>query len=167
MTGARSLYVIDDRVDWRAGITGALWGPFIALTTIGEVSMTSAETMVENVTGALAPHERLAALRVVDHGWRDGLELGDDLVTETSFDRLAPVLSALRGHFACGGFVHFMGCHVALKPRLMHRFARLWNVPVYGGTGATNGYKMNCGDWVEVRPCGRRAKATGWPRPGQ
>lgn len=164
MANSRSLYVIDDRVDWEAGAAGAFWGPFIALTTIGEVTMTSAESMVDNVIDALRPGERLAALRVVDHGWRDGLELGDDMVTERSFDRLAPVLAALHGHFACGGFVHFIGCHVALKPGLMHRFARLWDVPVYGGTGTTNGYRMNGGDWVEVRPCGRSARARRWPR---
>lgn len=164
MGRVRDIYVIDDRVDWDAGLRGAFWGPFIALNKRGEARMTSAEDMVGNVLALLRPGEWIGALRIVDHGTTQYVELGDDIVTPVSIRRHAEVLSALGPRFSPCGYAHFVGCHAGLNTRLMRAFAALWRVPVFAGRGITNGLEMNLGGWVRVCPEGRYRDRVSWPR---
>lgn len=165
MAEGRVICVIDERVDWEAGLRGAFWGPFIAAHTLGEVTMRCSDSMVDNVAAALAPNERISALRIVDHAYHHGIELGDDWVTPGSFTRFARSLRRLAPYFARGGFAHFVGCHAGNAPMLLHRFAETWGVCVYGGLGETNGWAYNRGGWVRVRPCGRIERRLPWPKP--
>ncbi|MEL6264626.1 MAG: DUF4347 domain-containing protein [Pseudomonadota bacterium] len=165
MGKGRIIYVIDDRVDWEAGLRGAFWGPFIAAHTRGEATMSCATSMVDNVLAMLAPDDRIAGLRIVDHATETGIELGDDWVTLRSFSTHAPVLSRLTSRFGTGGFAHFVGCLSGNNPALLSRFARLWGVPVTGGTGTTNGLGLNHGAWISVCPQGRVREDAGWPHP--
>lgn len=164
MERPRDIYVIDDRVDWDAGLRGAFWGPFIALHTRGEVRMSSAESMVENVLALLRPGERIRALRIVDHGTTQHVELGDDIVTPVTFREHARVLAALAPRFSPCGYAHFVGCHAGLNTRLMRAFAGLWQVPVYAGRGVTNGLEMNHSGWNRFCPKGPVRDRVGWPR---
>jgi hypothetical protein len=163
MFSQTEIYVIDDRVDWGVGKRGALWGPAIALHTFGEATMTSAATMVDNVIAKLGQGNHMDILRIVDHGNRSGLQLGDDWINSTSFARHARKLQELTPHFANSGVAHFVGCLIGNNVGLMHQFAVTWGVTVYGGTGLTNGFEVNGGQWVSVDPSGTTVRGTGWP----
>ena len=164
MSSTKEIYVIDDRIDQSVGKFGALWGPVVALHTYDEATMTSADTMVDNVIAKLGEGEKIDILRIVDHGNRSSLQLGDDRVRSTNFAQFAPRLQVLRNHFNTpGGIAHFVGCHIGNNVGLMHQFAVLWNVTVYAGTGRTNGFEINLGKWVTVGPNGTITDDVSWP----
>jgi hypothetical protein len=163
MTSRKEIYVIDDRVDWDVGKRGALWGPFIALHTIGEATMTSAETMVDNVIAKLSDGEHIDILRIVDHGNRASLQLGDDEISAASFNNHTRKSQELTPHFAQEGIAHFVGCLIGNNVGLMHQFAVVWGVTVYAGTGLTNGFEINNGQWLSVSSDGTVTRDTGWP----
>lgn len=163
MFGKKVIHVVDDRVDWSAGARGALWGPVIAISTFGEITMTSVNTMVDNVKTEIGTGRKMDILRIADHGNRDGLELGDDWITAVNFATYAPKFGELRSYFNNNGIAHFLNCLVGNNTGLLHQFAVTWNVTIYGGTGLTNGFRMNGGEWVSVTPGGVITQNVSWP----
>ncbi|MGH6928532.1 MAG: hypothetical protein ACREEV_09470, partial [Dongiaceae bacterium] len=58
------------------------------------------------------------------------------------------------------GFVHLQHCDIGINKELLAALAKIWDVPVYAGTGAHNPvYRFNRGDYVRADPNGwvRRA----------
>jgi len=163
MFGKKVINVVDDRVDWSVGKRGALWGPIIAITTIGEVAMTSVATMVDNVKTEIGSGRKMDILRIADHGNSGGLELGGDWITSASFAGFANKLGELRSYFNENGVAHFLNCEVGNNTGLLHQFAVTWNVTIYGGTGLTNGFRVNGGEWVSVAPDGTITQDVSWP----
>lgn len=159
-----TIYVIDDRIDWDVGKRGAFWGPILATTTIGELAMTSVETMVDNVISSLDSGKKIDALRIADHGNRTGVQFGDDWVSARTFSNFSAKFQELKPYFEDNGFAHLLGCLVGNETGLMHLFAQTWNVDVYAGTGLTNGFQMNGGEWVRVSPEGTITNDVSWPR---
>ena len=163
MSSTLEVYVIDDRVDTSVGKRGALWGPIIALHTWGEATMTSVDTMVDNVIAKAGGGGQMDILRIVDHGNRSSLQMGDDRIDVSNFSNYADRLRELRSRFATQGFAHFVGCRIGNNTTLMHHFSVLWNVDVYAGTGVTNGFEINSGSWVRVGTDGTITTDVPWP----
>jgi len=130
-----------------------------------EIYMVSVPSMVANVIAALRVYSRvctpvvqynkISRLNILDHGNEDGIEIGEDWVTMGSLSRYEASLKQLRGRFDAGGFVHVQHCHAGKNRSLIVALARLWNAPVYAGTGYHNPlYRINFGDYVRAEPNG-------------
>lgn len=140
-----------------------------AATRIGEIEMTTVQTMVDNVIAHLARNPepapfapppnpgarpaRLSRLNVLDHGNDTEIEIGTDVVDTGSFPRFRAVLARLTPHFAPGAFAHLQHCDVGQNIRLMQMFADCWRVPIVGGAKVDNPvYRFNWGNYVRVHP---------------
>jgi hypothetical protein len=111
------------------GFVGSMAGPATALFSIGEVYMTSAKTMVDNVLNR-AGTTLIDRLNILDHGNPNGIELGDDWITINTLEFYRPTLEKLRGHFNVRVVDHesyFVGQSAA------------WRVPGHGEPTGTCG----------------------------
>jgi hypothetical protein len=131
--------VIDDR-----GFAG--W--VNSATRVGEIYMTNVTSMVDNVL-AEANDRAISRLNILDHGNRTRIQIGDDRITLGNLQQHEPELQRLRGHFTPGGFVHLHHCEIGLNQPLLLELARIWQVPVYAGTGDQNGLRFNSGEYVQ------------------
>lgn len=141
----------------------------------GEIYMTDVASMVANVLAALRKHYRSCApgrveyttmsrLNILDHGNKDGLQIGNDWISAVSLPKFEPALKKLRGRFDQGGFVHLQHCEVGQNRALLTSLARIFGVSVYAGTGAHNPvYRFNFGDYVRADPNGTFTRDVGRP----
>lgn len=146
--------VIDDsdHVGWAA-----------SATRINEVYMTSVKTMVKNVINA-AGKSSIRRLNILDHGNKNGIQIGDDRITTKTLGEYAVSLKILAKYFDPGGFVHLQHCDIGSNKPLLVDIAKMLGVPVYAGTGKHNPvYRFNLGDYVKCYPDGRCED--GAPRP--
>jgi hypothetical protein len=148
------IHMIDER-----GVSGWL----NAALFIGEIAFTNVNNLVENVLSELGTR-KVRRLDIDDHGNEEGMELGDDWVSESNLATYAPVLQRLRGKFTSNGFVHLQGCHVGANRRFLVAVAEVVGVPVWAGTGYdAPGYGLNLGTYVRASPDG--SFQTGFWRP--
>ncbi len=136
--------VVDDRADpgpWYR--LSRFTGPMAAATRIGEVYMTSAQTMVDNVLGAVGT-EKIRWLNILDHGNPRGLQLGSDWVSMATVGIYEPTLRRLAGHFTPNATVHLQHCEIGNNDALMRTLARFWGCKVRAGRGLHNPvYRVN------------------------
>lgn len=143
-----TITVVDSRVEEGAWYSLPRYaGVLAAATRIGEVYMTSAETMVNNVITA-AGDDKIGWLNILDHGNPRSLQLGDDWITDRSVAGYEPTLRRLTPHFAAGATVHLQHCQIAQNEALMMRLAGIWGVTIKAGTGYHNPiYRFNTGSY--------------------
>lgn len=92
------------------------------------------------------------------------MQIGSDVIDETNIDAFAKVLSLLKGNFDQGGFIHLQNCEIGQNEKLLAAFARIVNVPVYGGTGKHNSVaRFNTGQYVRALPNGKIDRNVGRP----
>jgi hypothetical protein len=121
---------------------------------IGEIYMTDVDSMVRNVINA-TQSTLIDRLNIIDHGDRDGIEIGGDWIDDTNLSEYAEKLRRLAGYFAPTGFVHLQHCSVGQNRTLLLALARIWGVSVYAGTGYENAnFRFNVGDYVRADPDG-------------
>jgi hypothetical protein len=146
---------IDDR-----GVVGWL----AAASHIGEVYMTDVESMVDNVL-ADADGRRISRLNIGDHGDAWQIQIGDDRINLGNLHQFEAQLQRLQGHFTADGFVHLQHCDIGQNQPLLRELARIWQVPVYAGTGDHNPvYRINRGEYVRCNPDGTCAENVDRPR---
>ena len=141
----------------------------------GEIYMTNVESMVANVLAALRKHYRncapgrveynsMARLNILDHGNKDGIQVGSDWISPSNVTSYEPALKKLRGRFDKGGFVHLQHCEVGQNRTLLTSLARIFGVSVYAGTSYQNPvYRFNFGDYVRADPNGTFTQDVGRP----
>ena len=152
---SNEITVVDDsdHVGWLA-----------SATRIGEVYMTNVATMVANVLAELGTTRKMSRLNILDHGNSSGFEVGSDWVDVTSVVTFEPTLTRLRGKFEQNGFVHLQACEVGQNRVLLLELARIFNVPIYAGTGLHNPvYRFNFGHYVRADPGGAFNNDAGRP----
>lgn len=146
--------VIDssDRVGWLA-----------SATRIGEVYMTDVRSMVTNVL-LKAGRNPITRLNILDHGNKNGIQIGNDWIEISNLIKFEPVLLLLRIAFDPSGFVHLQHCQVGSNRALLLQFARIFGVPVYAGTGLHNPVlRFNFGNYNRATPKGNFEKEVGRP----
>jgi hypothetical protein len=137
-----------------------------------DVTMTSINTMVNNVIGFLRGRT-MVRLNVIDHGNEHVAEIGDDLLASPEdVNRHAGALGRLSSYFASGAIVHMQNCQVGQNRALICALARVLHTPVYAGTGWDNPtLGFNLGDYVRCEPSGSFNPDAGRPstptRPAQ
>ena len=137
--------VIDDRK-----INGWLASVF----RFGEIYMRDVKSMVQNVLHA-AKTQEIDRLNIIDHGDEDGMQIGDDYVSDLTLSSFKSALRRLTGNFSDDGFVHLQHCQVGQNRVLLLALARLWGVPVFAGTGYEQGvFEFNTGYYVRADPDG-------------
>src|SRR5262245_50658281 len=137
--------VIDDR---------KLNGWLASVFRFGEIYMRDVKSMVQNVIHA-AKNREIDRLNIIDHGDEDGIQIGDDYVSDLSLSKFKPALRRLRGNFSDDGFVHLQHCQVGEDRVLLLELAKLWGVCVYAGTGYEQGvFRFNTGYYVCAYPDG-------------
>lgn len=134
-----------------------------SLVRRGEIYMTAAVSMVNNVIGA-AGSSLITRLNILDHGNRQSMQLGDDWVSDENFQDFRLTLGRLRRHFAVGGFVHLEHCQIGNNHTLLRILARLWGVSIYAGTSYTSPViRVQWGDYVRCDRDGRIYTNVGRP----
>ena len=136
-TNAKDIVVID--TSDAAGTLSQAFRGFTGLT------MSSVKTMAANVYAqVIKQHADIRGLRILDHGNQTGCQMGKDWVTTANFSTYWHDLGKLKGTFCpYSGFVQLQHCLMGKNTPLMHEFAKLWNVPVYGGEWYTNALGLN------------------------
>jgi hypothetical protein len=130
-------------------------GWLASATRIGEIYMKDVSSMVKNVLEALHAQDMLSRLNILDHGNKDGIEIGSDWVDVTTLPIFRATLKLLAGHFAKSGFVHLQHCNVGQDRPLLIELAKIFGVSVYAGTGKHNPvYRFNLGQYVRANPDG-------------
>ena len=146
--------VIDDSdiVGWAASVT-----------RVGEVYMSSVKTMVANVRKEVR-NKKISRLNILDHGNSQGIQIGNDWITEKTLTLYEPELKKLKPHFEKKGLVHLQHCNVGQNRTLLLSLAKLLGVSVYAGTGKHNPvYRFNFGDYVRADPDGTFHTKVGRP----
>ncbi|MEO1018535.1 MAG: hypothetical protein AAFY56_12715, partial [Pseudomonadota bacterium] len=140
--------VIDDR---------DIVGFAASATRIEELYMTNVENMADRVLRKVNSMPfKVRRLNILDHGNKDGMEIGDDWITIETLPNYARHFRRLRGIFHRKGFVHFQHCDVGSNLPLLVALSDLVGVPVYAGTGAHNPvYRFNKGQYNRCVPDGR------------
>lgn len=137
--------VIDAR--WGDGWMGSAAGPATAWFTSGEVYMTSARSMVDNVLAKVGLRG-IDRLNIFDHGNAHGIQLGSDWITVHTLHAYRETLSRLYLKFGFKSEVCLYNCHAGQNKRLMKELAGLFGCRVVAGTGLTLGpLRMNFGVW--------------------
>ena len=76
----------------------------------------------------------------------------------------SPLLFVLNPRFAPDGFVHLQHCNIGQNRDLLSKLAKIWQVPVYAGTGTQNPvYRFNTGSYVRANPDGSFESHVGRP----
>jgi hypothetical protein len=107
-------------------------------------------------------------LIVMSHGVSQGdtILIGSDSLSSGTISQYAKHLGELAPYFSKGGYAHFQSCFVGMhsgKRSVLLELAKLFRVPVFGGTGEENPVlHFNMGGYVVGLPCGRLMPA---PRP--
>jgi hypothetical protein len=88
-----------------------------AATRENEIYMTDKASMVDNILRKIRPYSRVCSypepspigitqLNILDHGNKDGIEIGNDWLDETTLPKYRATLGRLKGKFTSSGFVH-------------------------------------------------------------
>jgi hypothetical protein len=112
---------------------------------LGELHMSDVKSMVATVYARVLQNRAdIRGLRVIDHGNATGCQFGRDFVTAANFNYHSRELYKLKGAFCpYTGFAQMQHCLAGRNTPLLEQFAKLWNVPVYGGLWYTNGLGLN------------------------
>jgi hypothetical protein len=137
----------------------------------GEIYMQDVASMVKNIFARLRIYRRactpsdsnsgymynkMSRLNILDHGNKNGLEIGTDWITVATLPQYQPTLALLAANFAAGGFVHLQHCEIGQQRPLMLSLAKTFGAPVYAGTGKHNPvYRFNTGTYVRAEPNGK------------
>jgi len=117
-----------------------------------EVYMTDVETMVRNVLRKAGGYT-ISRLNLLDHGNRQGFQIGNDWISPATILGYSSKLAKLKGHFSQTGFIHLQACDIGQNPSLLLLFGSIVGAPVVAGTGAHNPiYRFNFGDYVRCEP---------------
>lgn len=137
--------VIDDsdHVGWLASATR--WG---------EIHMTSVSTMVKNVKNEIGD-KKISQLNILDHGNKNGIQIGNDWISNKTLSKYQGKLKELHKHFESDGIVHLQHCNIGQDRVLLLSLAKIFGVSIYAGTGKHNPiYRFNFGDYVRADPDG-------------
>ncbi len=131
----------------------------------GDVTMTDTASMATNVLGFLRGR-KMQRLNVMDHGNKDGLEIGDDwLKNPADVVSHSGDLKRIGSSFSSGAFVHMQNCHAGQNRGLICALANAFGVPVFAGTGLHNPLlNLNFGDYVRCEPGGAFNPDAGRPQ---
>jgi hypothetical protein len=148
--------VIDtrDHVGWAA-----------AATRIGEYEMTNVPTFVASVHRAVSGGNRIGRLNILDHGYEEGFQIGDDWILLRTLSQYRNQLASINPYFADDGWVHVQGCNTGNARPLLQELANMWGRKVVAGTGLQNPvYRINTGTFIECLPnnAGCRRSANQW-----
>lgn len=125
-------------------------GWFASATRIGEIYMSSVETMVDNVKKEVG-NKKISRLNILDHGNKDGIQIGNDWITDKTLSIFETKLGELKPYFENNGFVHLQHCEIGQNRTLLLRLAKIFGVSVYAGTGLHNPvYRFNFGGYVRA-----------------
>src|SRR6188768_633664 len=112
-----------------------------AMVREDEIYMVDVPSMVANVVARLRIYSRvctpvvnynkISRLNILDHGDKDGIEIGNDVITVGTLPHYEASLRQLRGRFEQGGFVHVQHCEAGQNRSLLIALARTFGANVY------------------------------------
>ena len=105
---------------------------------IGEVYMSSVDTMVTNVLNKVGSNGLIERLNIVDHGTKHNMDIGKDVLTAKNLAEYETTLAKLAPKFSGEGFVHLQHCEIGNDLILLKGLAKIFKVPVYAGLGDHN-----------------------------
>lgn len=139
MSETIELTVIDDsdHVGWMASFTRS-----------GELYMKDVKSMVSAITTHMKSQadSKISRLNILDHGNKQGIEIGKDYIHSGNLKNYVGDLIKLRPYFSVSGFIHLQHCDIGKNQLFLSAFSLIVNVPVYAGTGKHNPvYRFNFG----------------------
>jgi RHS repeat-associated protein len=125
--------------------------------------------LVGQVT-TLAEGKKIRALRIVDHGDEDSINIGTDHLNISSLKGLdenqanfGALFGQLSGKFASEGFVHLQNCRIGQYPAFLLNLSEILGVPVYAGTGDEVWGAYNTGEIIRCDPGASECVQAGRP----
>ncbi len=106
-----------------------------AFVWIGEKRVTCVADLVTKIFKRCAKGDTIIMLKILDHGDSSGQCIGDDYVSESTFNKHRDRLSKLRQCFDPKAVVRLGGCKVGHASGLLSKLSSLWGgVTVLAGT---------------------------------
>jgi hypothetical protein len=136
-----------DHVGWAAGAT-----------RVGELYMTNVKTMVDKIIVEMKnhPNDKISRLNILDHGNKNGIQIGKDWVDVNNLKEYLVFLNKLKPYFKKSSFVHLQHCNIGQNIKFVSELSKALGVAVYAGTGKHNPvYRFNTGVYVKCLPKGK------------
>jgi hypothetical protein len=101
------------------------------------------------------PGSKISRLNILDHGNKNGIQIGNDWVDMMSLKSFHKDLFKLKPYFGSKSFVHLQHCNIGQNKKFVAELSKILGVPVYAGTGKHNPvYRFNTGVYVKCLPKG-------------